>query len=69
MSEKKEKVLYFVVAVDLFAKTKYIDDEMLTGRFPDGTAFDIEKYEWVDETPEEYAEALEILNNPKWEKE
>ena len=64
-----DKIVYFVVAVDLATKTKYIDDEMLVARFPDGSALDTEHFEWVDETPEESAEALAILNLPVWEKE
>lgn len=64
-----DKIVYYVVAVDLVNKTKYIDDEMLVARFPDGSAFDTEHFEWVDETSEESAEALAILNNPEWEKE
>lgn len=67
--ETTDKIVYFVVAVDLCNKTKYIDDEMLVSRFPDGSVFDTEHYEWVDEDQEEYAEALAILNNPDWEKE
>lgn len=64
-----DKIIYFVVAVDLSTKTKYIDDEMLVGKFPDGAVLDTETNEWVHENPDEYAEALEILNNPEWEKE
>lgn len=64
------KTVYFVVAVDLETKTKYIDDEMFTtSGFQNGHAYNIDSQEWEYETEEEYAEALAILNNPEWEKE
>lgn len=62
------KVVYFVVAVDLSTKTKYIDDEEFT-YLDNHHAWDIDKAKWVQETDEEYAEALAILNNTEWEKE
>jgi hypothetical protein len=56
--ETPEKIVYFVVAVDLSTGTKYIDDETLTARFPKS-----------DESYEEYTQALAILNNPEWGKQ
>jgi hypothetical protein len=56
--ETPEKIVYFVVAVDLSTGTKYIDDETLTARFPKG-----------DESYDEYTQALAILNNPEWGKQ
>lgn len=67
--ETTDKIIYFVIAVDLSTNTKYIDDETLVARFPHGAVFDTETNEWVHENPDEYAEALAILNNTEWEKE
>lgn len=70
METTTDKIVYFVVAVDLSTKTKYIDDEMFTiSGFQNGHAYNLDTQEWEKETEEEYAEALAILNNPEWEKE
>ena len=63
-----DKIVYFVVAVDLSTKTKYIDDNRFSS-FEQCHGCDIDNGEWVQETYEEYAEALAILNNTEWEKE
>jgi hypothetical protein len=55
--------LYFVIAVDLDEKSKSIDDDVLMARFGRAVCWDDSLEEWVVETDEEYAEALEILNN------
>jgi hypothetical protein len=69
METTTDKIVYFVVAVDLSTKTKYIDDETLTAVFPNGSVFDTEQNEWGDESQKEYAQALAILNNSEWETE
>jgi hypothetical protein len=63
------KLYYFVVAVDLETETKHIDDETLTARFPDGAVWNEETEEWEQDIDEEYARALEILNNEHWASE
>lgn len=57
------KIVHFVISVNLEDKTKKIDDDTLTAVFHFGTAWDDEKCEWFNETPEELQEALEILND------
>ena len=69
METTTDKIVYFVVAVDLSTKTKYIDDETLTAVFPNGSVFDTEQNEWGGESQKEYAQALTILNNSEWETE
>jgi hypothetical protein len=54
--ETPEKIVYFVVAVDLSTGTKYIYD----ARYSDPKC---------DESYEEYTQALAILNNPEWGKQ
>jgi hypothetical protein len=66
---QRGKRIYFVVAVDLETQTKSIDDRILVDRFTEGPAFDCASGLWTKETDEEYLQALEILNNPEWEKE
>ena len=57
------KVIYFVVAVDMSTGTKHIDDGLLMERFDSGTMYDTNTQEWEKETEEEYKVALSILNN------
>jgi hypothetical protein len=65
----KDKIVYFVVGVDLTTGKKHIDDEMLMSRFDAGQVWNTETQEWEKETDEEYQFALDVLNNGEWEKE
>lgn len=67
--ETTDKIVYFVIAVDLSTNTKYIDDEMLMARFGNGVVYNTDTQEWEKETQEEYEKGLAILNLPVWEKE
>jgi hypothetical protein len=63
------KTIYFLVAVDLETGTKHIDDDMAASLPYPHLALDNETLEWVEETPEEYAKALAVLNSSHWGKE
>lgn len=69
MKTTTDKIVYFVVAVDLSTGTKYIDDETLLAVFPNGSVLDTETNEWCKESDEEYTQAVAILNNSEWETE
>lgn len=60
------KIIYFVVGVDLDTGTKHIDDDILMARFGNGVVYNTDTQEWVDETQEEYEKGLAILNSPEW---
>jgi hypothetical protein len=59
------KIVYFVIGVDLDAKTPFIDDDTLVDRFGyNEQVWDNDKGEWVEDPDLVlYAEALHILNN------
>lgn len=66
------KQVYFVIAVDLDEGVPFIDDTVLTARFPsDEQVWDTETEKWEsdDEDSTLYLKALEILNTVPLAKE
>ena len=59
------KIVYFVIGVDLDAKSAFIDDDTFVARFADDEqVYDDITGEWShDYNQESYNEALKILNN------
>jgi aromatic ring hydroxylase len=60
----KNKVVYFLIGVDIDKGIKFIDDEAYTNMLQL-----LNKTDDPKETQEDYDKALVILNNPEWEKE
>lgn len=60
----KDKVVYFLIGVDIDKGIKFIDDEAYTNMLQL-----LDKNDDPKETQEDYDKALVILNNPEWEKE
>ncbi len=60
----KDKVVYFLIGVDIDKGTKFIDDEEYTNMLQL-----LNKTDDPKETQGDYDKALVILNNPEWEKE
>ena len=60
----KNKVVYFLIGVDIDKGIKFIDDEAYTNMLQL-----LDKNDDPKETQEDYDKALVILNNPEWEKE
>jgi len=60
----KDKVVYFLIGVDIDKGIKFIDDEAYTNMLQL-----LNKNDDPKETQEDYDKALVILNNPEWEKE
>jgi hypothetical protein len=61
---KENKIIYFLVGVDINNGTKFIDDEEFTTICQLLNRTDDQK-----ETQEDYDKAIVILNNSEWEKE
>jgi hypothetical protein len=60
------KIVYFVIAVDLEAKTIEIDDETFMARFDKSEqVFDEATGEWLEDEENFYDEAVAILNSKK----
>jgi hypothetical protein len=60
----ENKVVYFLIGVDIDKRIKFIDDEAYTNMLQL-----LNKNDDPKETQEDYDKALVILNNPEWEKE
>jgi hypothetical protein len=60
----ENKVVYFLIGVDIDKGIKFIDDEAYTNMLQL-----LNKTDDPKETQEDYDKALVILNNPEWEKE
>lgn len=60
----KNKLVYFLVAVDIDKGIKFIDDKEYTE-----ICSLLNRLDAHEETQEDYDKALVILNNPEWEKE
>lgn len=61
------KQVHFVIVVDLGTGEKFIDDDTLTARFDDGSTWDTDTQEWIEEEEEDYERALAILNDKEIE--
>ena len=60
----KDKIIYFLVGVNIDKEIKFIDDEQYTM-----ICQLLNRTDELEETQEDYDKALVILNNPEWEKE
>jgi hypothetical protein len=63
-SSTKNKIVYFLVGVDVDKGTKFIDDEGYTK-----ICQLLNRTDEQEETQEDYDKAIVILNNSEWEKE
>jgi hypothetical protein len=62
--KSKDKIIYFLVGVNIDKEIKFIDDEQYTM-----ICQLLNRTDELEETQEDYDKALVILNNPEWEKE
>ncbi len=62
--KSKDKIIYFLVGVNIDNGTKFIDDEEFTT-----ICQLLNRTDDQQETQEDYDKAIVILNNPEWEKE
>jgi hypothetical protein len=60
----ENKIIYFLVGVNIDKEIKFIDDEQYTM-----ICQLLNRTDELEETQEDYDKALVILNNPEWEKE
>ena len=62
--KSEDKIIYFLVGVNIDKEIKFIDDEQYTM-----ICQLLNRTDELEETQEDYDKALVILNNPEWEKE
>ena len=62
--KSKDKIIYFLVGVNIDKEIKFIDDEQYTM-----ICQLLNRTDELEETQEDYDKAIVILNNPEWEKE
>ena len=63
-SNMENKIIYFLVGVNIDKEIKFIDDEQYTM-----ICQLLNRTDELEETQEDYDKALVILNNPEWEKD